>query len=67
MEYVLLTLLVLENIGIGYLFIRNKNKMPRELTKDQKEKERLERIQRDFQKLFNYTETIATKGYEDEE
>lgn len=67
MEYVLLTLLIIESGAFVYYVMNNKNKVPTVLTIEQKEKERQERIEKDFAKLFNYTETIATRGYKDEE
>lgn len=66
MEYVLLAIMLLQWGAIIYLILNSKKK-PNTLTLAEKEKQRLERIERDWQKLFNYNETIATKGYKDEE
>ena len=64
MEYLLLAIVLAEG---GYI-IHLKSKKPTEKqTEDKKEAERKERIEKDFQKLFNYSETIATRGYKDEE
>lgn len=66
MEYVLLTITLLQWGAIIYLILGSKKK-PTELTIAEREKQRLERIEKDWQKLFNYNETVATKGYKDEE
>jgi predicted DNA-binding transcriptional regulator len=65
MEYVLLAIVLLEGGAITYLLTKKTPNEP--ITIEQKEKERQERIEKDFRKLFNYTETIATRGYKDEE
>lgn len=65
MEYVLLAIVLLQGGAITYLLTKNTSKKP--MTIGQKERERQERIEKDFAKLFNYTETIATRGYKDEE
>jgi len=67
MEYVLLAIVLLEGGYIAHLIRKLETKKVEPMTIDQKEKERQERIERDFAKLVNYTETIATRGYKDEE
>ena len=65
MEYVLLAIVLLQGGAITYLLTKKTPTEP--ITIEQKEKARQERIEKDFRKLFNYTETIATRGYKDEE
>jgi len=65
MEYVLLAIVLLEGGFITYLMTKTK-KPTIEPTIEEKEKQRQERIERDFAKLFSYNETIATRGYKDE-
>ena len=67
MEYVLLAIVLLEGGYIVHLIRKLETKKAEPVTASEKEKARQERIERDFQKLFNYSETIATRGYKDEE
>lgn len=64
MEYLLLAIVLAEG---GFIFKLLSNKKPKELTIEEKERQRLERIEKNYQKLFNYSEDIATRGYKDEE
>lgn len=63
MEYVLLVIVILQSIAMTYLLVRNKP-IPK-LTEEEVERQRKERIEKDWQKLFNYNETIATRGYKE--
>jgi hypothetical protein len=65
MIYALLTFILIQNGVIFYLLFKPTKKVV-EPTIEEKEKQRLERIEKDFQKLFNYNEAIATRGYKDE-
>ena len=63
------TVLMLIIIGlVAYIVYTRKGKpvVMKELTEAEKETNRKEKIEKSWQKLFNYNETIATKGYEDE-
>lgn len=62
MEYVLLLLVILQGITIGYLVLKSR---PRPLTELEIERLRKEKIEKDWQKLFNYNESIATRGYKE--
>jgi len=64
MEYVLLAIVLLQSAGITYLLTKTKKNEP----VDEKELElkRREKIDKNWQKLFDYNETIATRGYKDE-
>jgi len=65
MEYVLLVIVLLQSAGITYLLTRNKKvELP---TEKELELKRREKIDKNWQKLFDYNETIATRGYKDEE
>lgn len=66
MEYVLLAIVLLEGGYITYLTRKLMMKKTEPISLAEKEKARQERIERDMQKLLNYTETIATRGYKDE-
>ena len=58
MEYLLLAIVLAEGGFIIHLL--GKKPIAKE-TPSEKEKGRQERIEKDFQKLFNYSETIATR------
>lgn len=62
MEYILLVIVILQSIAITYLIVKGR---PRPLTEEQVERLRKEKIEKDWQKLFNYNETIATRGYKE--
>lgn len=62
MEYFLLIIVILQGIAIGYLVMKN---IPKPLTEEVKEQLRKEKIEKDWQKLFNYNESIATRGYKE--
>lgn len=62
MQYVLLVIVLIQSGVITYLTTK-KNKP---LTMEEKERLRREAIEKDWQKLFNYNEAIATRGYKDE-
>jgi cell division protein FtsL len=62
MEYLLLLIAMIEGATITYLLVKGK---PSELTEEEKERLRKEKIEKDWQKLFNYNETIATRGYKE--
>lgn len=66
MEYVLLAIALLEGGFITYLIRKLAEKKSEPITIEEKEKQRQERIEKDFVKLFNYNEKIATEGYKDE-
>ena len=62
MEIILLILVILETCFIVYL------KLPKQLkleTLDEKELRRREKEEESWNKLFNYNETIATRGYKE--
>ncbi len=65
MEYVLLAIVLLQSAGITYLLTKTKKNEP--LTEKELELKRREKIDKNWQKLFDYNETIATRGYKDEE
>lgn len=69
MEYILLALVLIEGVGIFYLFtkLRTKKEIKIETTVSPVEEElkRQEKIDKSFQKLFNYNEDIATRGYKE--
>jgi cell division protein FtsL len=62
MEYLLLLIVLLQSAFITYLLV---NKRVEPLTEEHKEQLRKEKIEKDWQKLFNYNETIATRGYKE--
>ena len=55
------------SIAFGYLLqvVLPLNKKPKELTEDELERQRREKVEKSWQELFNYNETIATRGYRD--
>lgn len=62
MEIILLILVILETGFIVYL------KLPKQLkieTLDEKELRRRQHEEESWNKLFNYNETIATRGYKE--
>ena len=59
MEYILLLVIFIQSVYIVFKL----NKKPKELTLEEKEQIRREKIEAEWQKLFNYNETIATRGY----
>ena len=69
MEYVLLLIVVIQT-GVMIYLLMNPKKVT-VITKEQKQKveedemelKRKEKIEKDWQKLFNYNEGIATWGY----
>lgn len=65
MEYVLLAIVLLEGGAITYLLTKKTPSKP--ITIEEKERLRQERVEKDFGRLFNYNESIATRGYKDEE
>ena len=66
MEYVLLAIVLIQFGVIGYMLYRY-NKKPVDLTVEEKERQRQERFAKSFNKLMNYNEDIAVRGYRDEE
>ena len=67
MEIVLLLIIMCQTAYIVYnKIMQDKPIEEKKLTEEEKEIKRKEKIEKSWQKLFNYNETIATKGYEDE-
>lgn len=70
MEYVLLALVLIEGGFITYLLIKA-NKIVEPIKEEpiiselDRELKRQENIDKSFQKLFNYNEDIATRGYKE--
>jgi hypothetical protein len=62
----LITLFVASITGIAGFYFGQK-KQPKPLTEEEKIKLQREREEKAWQKLFNYNETIATRGYRDEQ
>lgn len=62
MIYILSAIILVQSFAMVYIMKVNK---PVVLTEEAKEKERKEKIEKDWQKLFNYNETIATRGYKE--
>lgn len=62
MEYILLAIVMLQGVAISYLVLKSR---PKTLTEEEKERLRKEKIEKDWQKLFNYNESIATRGYKE--
>lgn len=70
MEYVLLALVLIEGGFITYLLIKaTKTVEPIKeepiISELDRELKRQENIDKSFQKLFNYNEDIATRGYKE--
>ncbi len=65
MEYVLLVIVLLQSGAITYLLLKGKKNEP--ISEQELELKRREKIDKNWQKLFDYNETIATRGYKDEE
>lgn len=67
MEYVLLAIVLAQFLAIAYLLVNGKKEEPIQeepvISELEKEISRQENIDKSFQKLFNYNEDIATKGY----
>lgn len=67
MEYVLLAIVLTQTLVIAYLLVNTKKPIVEEekpvISELEKEITRQENIDKSFQKLFNYNEDIATKGY----
>ena len=55
------------SIILGYLlqFVYPLHKKTKELSEDELEMQRREKVEKSWQELFNYNETIATRGYRD--
>ena len=65
MEYLLLAIVLAEG---GYIIhLKAKKQKSVEPTIEEKELARLKRVEKEYQKLFNYSEAVATRGYKDEE
>ena len=62
MEYILLAIVIIQSIVITKLVVRP----TKPLTEEDLVKLKREKIEKEWEKLFNYTETIAAKGYKDE-
>ena len=58
MEYLLLGIVMLQWFVIYKLYRKTEP-----ITEEKQERLRKEAIEKDWQKLFNYNETIATRGY----
>lgn len=70
MEYVLLALVLIEGGFITYLLIKTTKtvepiKEEPIISELDRELKRQENIDKSFQKLFNYNEDIATRGYKE--
>lgn len=69
MEYVLLALVLIEGAFIVYMLFELKSKkeikVEKTMTPVEEELKRQENIDKSFQKLFNYNEDIATRGYKE--
>ena len=67
MEMVLLLIIMIQTAYIVYNKItQNKPVVESELTEEEKEMNRRDKIEKSWQKLFNYNIDIATGGYDDE-
>ncbi len=62
MEYILLAIVIVQSIVITKLVVRP----TKPLTEEDLVKLKREKIEKEWEKLFNYNETIAAKGYKDE-
>lgn len=62
MEYVLLAVVLLQSAFITYILSKGKTNL-KPMTEVETEKLRREKIDKNFQKLFDYNEDIATRGY----
>ena len=58
-------IVVLQGAAITYLLVKGKSTEVSKPTEAEVERLRKERIEKDWQKLFNYNETIATRGYKE--
>lgn len=65
MEYVLLAIVLLQSAGITYLLTKTKKNEP--LTEAEKELKKREKIEKQWQALFNYSEGEASRRLKDEE
>jgi len=67
MEIVLLLIIMIQTAYIVYNKItQNKPVVESELTEEEKEMNRRDKIEKSWQKLFNYNIDIATRGYDNE-